>query len=50
MLALDFPVGFFASGILSGMGALFTEVFPTEPVLPDTSGQAPHRLSGEARP
>ena len=30
MLALGFPLGFFASGIFSGMGALFTELFPTE--------------------
>ena len=30
MLALGFPLGFFASGIFSGMGALFTELYPTE--------------------
>jgi len=30
MLVLSFPLGFFASGIFSGMGALFTELFPTE--------------------
>jgi MFS family permease len=30
MLILGFPLGFFASGIFSGMGALFTELFPTE--------------------
>jgi len=30
MLVLGFPLGFFASGIFSGMGALFTELFPTE--------------------
>ena len=29
MLALDFPLGFFASGIFSGMGAFLTENFPT---------------------
>jgi MFS family permease len=29
MLALGFPLGFFASGIFSGMGAFFTELFPT---------------------
>jgi MFS family permease len=29
MLALGFPLGFFASGIFSGMGAFFTENFPT---------------------
>ncbi|GAC1552175.1 MAG: MFS transporter [Myxococcales bacterium] len=29
MLALGFPLGFFASGIFSGMGAYFTELFPT---------------------
>jgi MFS family permease len=29
MLVLGFSLGFFASGILSGMGALFTELFPT---------------------
>jgi hypothetical protein len=26
---LGFPLGFFASGIFSGMGAFFTELFPT---------------------
>ncbi len=30
MLVLGFPLGFFASGIFSGMGAVFTELFPTE--------------------
>jgi MFS family permease len=30
MLALGFPLGFFSSGIFSGMGALFTELYPTE--------------------
>ncbi len=30
MLVLGFPLGFFASGIFSGMGPLFTELFPTE--------------------
>jgi MFS family permease len=30
MLVLGFPLGFFASGIFSGMGALFTELYPTE--------------------
>jgi MFS family permease len=30
MLVLGFPLGFFASGIFAGMGALFTELFPTE--------------------
>jgi MFS family permease len=29
MLALGFPLGFFASGIFSGMGAFLTEQFPT---------------------
>ena len=29
ILALGFPLGFFASGIFSGMGAFFTELFPT---------------------
>ena len=29
MLVLGFPLGFFASGIFSGMGPLFTELFPT---------------------
>jgi len=29
MLFLGFPLGFFASGIFSGMGAFFTELFPT---------------------
>jgi MFS family permease len=29
MLALGFPLGFFASGIFSGMGAFLTENFPT---------------------
>ena len=29
MLALGFPLGFFASGIFSGMGPVFTELFPT---------------------
>jgi MFS family permease len=29
MLVLGFPLGFFASGIFSGMGALFTELYPT---------------------
>jgi MFS family permease len=30
MLVLGFPLGFFASGIFSGFGAFFTELFPTE--------------------
>jgi MFS family permease len=30
MLLLGFPLGFFASGIFSNMGPLFTELFPTE--------------------
>jgi MFS family permease len=30
MLALGFPLGFFASGIFSGMGPLLTEMYPTE--------------------
>lgn len=30
MLLLGFPLGFFASGIFSGMGPLLTELFPTE--------------------
>lgn len=29
MLVLGFPLGFFASGIFSGMGPFFTELFPT---------------------
>ena len=29
MLVLGFPLGFFASGYFSGMGAFFTELFPT---------------------
>ena len=29
MLLFGFPLGFFASGIFSGMGAFFTELFPT---------------------
>jgi MFS family permease len=29
MLFLGFPLGFFASGIFSGMGAFLTELFPT---------------------
>lgn len=29
MLFLGFPLGFFASGVFSGMGAFFTEIFPT---------------------
>ena len=29
MLYLGFPLGFFVSGIFSGMGAYFTELFPT---------------------
>jgi MFS family permease len=29
ILALAFPLGFFASGTFSGMGAFFTELFPT---------------------
>ena len=29
MLFLGFPLGFFASGVFSGMGAFFTEMFPT---------------------
>ena len=30
MMLLGFPLGFFASGIFSGMGPLLTEMFPTE--------------------
>jgi len=30
MLVLGFPLGFFASGVFSGMGAFFAELFPTE--------------------
>jgi MFS family permease len=30
ILFLGFPLGFFASGIFSGMGPVFTELFPTE--------------------
>lgn len=30
MLVLGFPLGFFASGIFSGMGPIMTELFPTE--------------------
>ncbi len=30
MLPLGFPLGFFASGIFSGMGPVLTELFPTE--------------------
>src|SRR4029078_13521103 len=29
MLALGFPLGFFASGVFSAMGPFFTEHFPT---------------------
>jgi hypothetical protein len=29
MLVLGFPLGFFASGVFSGMGPFFTEHFPT---------------------
>jgi MFS family permease len=29
MLVLGFPLGFFSSGVFSGMGAFFTEHFPT---------------------
>ena len=29
MLALGFPLGFFASGVFSGIGPFFTELFPT---------------------
>jgi MFS family permease len=29
MLVLGFPLGFFASGVFSGMGPFFTELFPT---------------------
>ena len=29
MLVLGFPLGFFASGIYSGLGPLFTELYPT---------------------
>jgi MFS family permease len=29
MLALLFPLGFFASGVFAGLGAFFTELFPT---------------------
>lgn len=30
MLILGFPLGFFASGVFSGMGAFYTELFPTD--------------------
>jgi MFS family permease len=30
MMAMGFPLGFFASGIFSGMGPLLTEMYPTE--------------------
>ncbi|GAN78323.1 MFS transporter [Acidisphaera rubrifaciens] len=30
MLVLGFPLGFFASGVFSGMGPTFTELYPTE--------------------
>ena len=30
MLFLGFPLGFFASGIFSGMGAFYSELFPTQ--------------------
>jgi MFS family permease len=30
MLVLGFPLGFFSSGIYSGIGPLFTELYPTE--------------------
>jgi MFS family permease len=30
MLVLGFPLGFFSSGIFSGMGPIMTELFPTE--------------------
>ena len=30
MLVLGFPLGFFASGIFSGMGPILTELYPTE--------------------
>jgi MFS family permease len=30
LLPLGFPLGFFASGIFSGLGPLFSEIFPTE--------------------
>jgi hypothetical protein len=29
MLVLGFPLGFFASGVFSGLGPFFTELFPT---------------------
>jgi MFS family permease len=29
MMVLGFPLGFFASGVFSGMGPFFTELFPT---------------------
>ena len=29
MLVLGFPLGFFSAGIFSGMGPLYTELFPT---------------------
>jgi MFS family permease len=29
MLFLGFPLGFFVSGVFSGMGAMLTELFPT---------------------
>jgi hypothetical protein len=48
-LALGFSLGLFAAGILSGMGALFTEVFATEPMPPDACGRARFGLSREAR-
>ncbi len=30
ILLLGFPLGFFVPGIFAGMGALFTELYPTE--------------------
>ena len=49
MLALSFSLGFFAAGVLSGMGALFTDVFATEPMPPETSDHARPGLNREAR-
>jgi hypothetical protein len=48
ILASGFSLGFFTAGILSGMGALFTDVFSTEPLPPDISGHVPLGLSREA--
>jgi len=48
MLFLGFPLGFFASGIFSGMGPFLTELFPTRMrgsgrALPIISGAASRR-------